>query len=456
MMNVFLAQLEDTVLYVQDKEYFNILFMVLSLLLSALLSSLIFRDDNKLVKKIILTYVLITVAVIFVSLGVVAWLFQVELQQGSFWSLLFRIAKVNGKDYLLPLLVSFIIGIVINKWIVTRERRAKVISCVVVGLSAVLSCIVFFFNAFQLVQRPSYNVPTEVVASVVNSRLNVYPMALSGKDLKEIEERHKPKAAEPNGGNRTDGADDGQKPDIPEPTSFRGYVIAAIDTIRTKEQEHYLRKAYQLFSAGRHDNDYFNIGVMWNLLAYVDWFQDASYKECLHNSIEAYQKCEERGNTSQVLYTNMIIIYDLLKNVDGTRSCLRKALQLGENGAGIQSRYQSHVYQWMETEELDALMQDAGVIIDYSVNHKSKLPIAMCVLYGACAADRNENISQAYRYLSDADKQYEGNDPMVKILKCICGDILGIDATGNLPAIYKLEEQSGRLSSVEEMYLIRY
>lgn len=67
----------------------------------------------------------------------------------------------------------------------------------------------------------------------------------------------------------------------------------------------------------------------------------------------------------------------------------------------------------METEELDVLMEDAGVIIDYSVNHKSKLPIAMCVLYAACAADRNENISQAYCYLSDADKQYEGNDLMV-------------------------------------------
>lgn len=458
MLNVFLAQLENTVLYVQDRECFNILFMVLSLLLSALLSDLIFRDDKKLLKKIIITYVAIIAIVIFVSLGVVAWLFQVELQQGSFCYLLFRIAKVNGKDYLLPLLASFIAGILIKKWIVTSERRAKGIFCVVVGFSAVVSSIVFFLNAFQLVQRPNYNVPTEAVASVVNSRLNVYPMALSGKDLKEIEERHKskPKTTEPNGDSRTDETDDGQKPDIPEPTSFSEYVSVAINTIGTEEQEAYLRRAYQLFSAGRHDDDYFSIGVMWNLLAYVDWFQNASYKECLHNSIEAYQKCEERGNASQALYTNMMIIYDLLKNVDGTRSCLRKALKLGENGAGIQSQYQSYVYQWMETEELDVLMKDAGVIIDYSVNHKSKLPIAICVLYAACAADRNKNISQAYRYLSDADKQYKGNDPMVKILKCICGDILGIDATGSLPAIYKLEEKLGRLSSVEELYLIRY
>ncbi len=121
-----------------------------------------------------------------------------------------------------------------------------------------------------------------------------------------------------------------------------------------------------------------------------------------------------------------------------------------EKDLDILQEYRDYVYAWMDEEDPELLMDDAYRIVEKEAD------ASMYILYGAYAADQNKNVKKAYQLLSKADKHYKGKNVMIKILKCICADLAGINKTDELKDIYKLEKRAGGLTLEQETYLIRY
>ncbi len=95
-----------------------------------------------------------------------------------------------------------------------------------------------------------------------------------------------------------------------------------------------------------------------------------------------------------------------------------------------------------------SLMGDAETVLAFEKN------LSMYMLYGACAVAENRHVENAYHLLCEADEYFIGKNAMVKILRCICTDLISIDDVP-LHEIYELEKSTG-LTAQEESYLIRY
>lgn len=145
----------------------------------------------------------------------------------------------------------------------------------------------------------------------------------------------------------------------------------------------------------------------------------------------------------------MAVTYDKLNDRDGVRRCLKYALDTWGEDRDPLNRYKIYILSWLANEPRTSLMDDASAVLGYDAD------LSMYILYGACAVADNTNVAQAYDALCSADEYYQGKSAMVKILRCICADLLGQDESWLLSEIYELEEKDS-LTSTEELYLTRY
>lgn len=117
----------------------------------------------------------------------------------------------------------------------------------------------------------------------------------------------------------------------------------------------------------------------------------------------------------------MAVTYDKLNDRDGVRRCLKYALDTWGEDRDPLNRYKIYILSWLANEPRTSLMDDASAVLGYDAD------LSMYILYGACAVADNTNVAQAYDALCSADEYYQGKSAMVKILRCICADLLGQD-----------------------------
>lgn len=153
-------------------------------------------------------------------------------------------------------------------------------------------------------------------------------------------------------------------------------------------------------------------------------------------------------------------VYSELGNIGQVRKCMNNALRLideEEKELGkstyekkdYYSHYIEYIYRWIGQEQPLILMNDVDMVLE-SVDD-----LSMYILYGAYAISENRDVMKAYERLVKADVRYQGKSIMVKILRCICADLLSLDETAQLHKIYQADLSNG-LTSEEELYLIRY
>lgn len=276
----------------------------------------------------------------------------------------------------------------------------------------------------QKSQCPQYSVPIESISSIINSRLRTYPFIFSSETLRSLGDGSRLLGIEDV--DNTDGSDGSAGPyrEYEEPNDFRGYLEAIIDgTYAPGMGEYdYLHRAYELFTVGRHNNDYFYIGVMWHYIAdRLDWFDEEifiTYEECCNNAIEAYGRVE---NESAALYLNMARIYGKLDNQEKIRECMHKALECDIDEDVAASRYKEYIFDWMGWDDYTSLMNDAAEILKYEYD------LSMYVLYSAYAIAENVEVENAYELLCEADEHFQKKSALIKILKCICAELTGRD-----------------------------
>ncbi len=99
-------------------------------------------------------------------------------------------------------------------------------------------------------------------------------------------------------------------------------------------------------------------------------------------------------------------------------------------GQGYVEQYIQYIYWWSNREQTIQLMYDADKVLEYTDD------LSMYILYGACAIAENRDIMKAYEQLTKADVHYQGKSAMVKILCCICADMLNLNETSYLYEIY--------------------
>ena len=253
------------------------------------------------------------------------------------------------------------------------------------------------------------------------------------------------------------------KPEIyEEPRNFTGYMDAIADGTYApgKKMEDYLLSAYELFKEGNHGDDYFSIGSMWfDLYCYPEILgnePDVTVGECLDNALEYYKKQEEIEKSPPLCW-NIALVCDVLDDKDQVRKYMKDALEFiyeegNEDiyyGKGYVEQYIQYIYRWSDREQPIQIMYDADKVLEYTDD------LSMYILYGACAVAENRDIMKAYEQLTKADAHYQGKSAMVKILCCICADMLNLNETSYLYEIYQLEQRVG-LKPEEELYLIRY
>lgn len=443
--------MNDVILWMQNEisnDLFNKGVLIISAIFSALLSGMVFYKEKNRMWKVLVTSLLMYLIVGGLTLLMIYVIFRFVPQRESFGVLLKKIAEKNWTECLIPLTATMLAGILINS-VIKGRKIASVFFCFSLGCSAVMSSGMFFWNSFQIVQRPQYAVPVEAISAIVNTRLSAYPMEFTGSDLEQIEieeEKRVNLASEP------DPQPEGRR----LPDNFVEFLDCIIDGtyVLGMGPEDYLEEAYQLYSDGRHDNNYFYMGVMWTYLWSYDFFgwSDERY---INEALRAYKQEEEINGGGWDLYSNMASLYERMGDKKSIRKCMHKAMKCGtqdESNSEILRRYKEYVYAWMDGEDSDPelLMDDAYRIVGKEAN------ASMYILYGAYAADQNKNVKKAYQLLSKADKHYKGKNVMIKILKCICADLAGIDKTDELKNIYKLEKRAGELTLEQETYLIRY
>lgn len=363
------------------------------------------------------------------------WL-EIYPQKDSFAVLVKKVADSYLEDFLLPLFAAVIAGWAVNskqmekRWV---RRLSGVLLCCLLLLSSISSSVLFFWNSFKMIERPQYAFPIEAISSVINSRMDVYPFLVSGNELRNIGNGAELISTE---GGEASADSMGQEETYEEPSDFTGYMNA-IGT-RTfapgMDSEDYLQKAYALFVAGEHNDDFYNIGYMWYRLYFLD-NPPVSEEECLQEALLAYQKYEEINGDSAHGCCCIGMIYNLMGERGLVREYMRKSLEL-DNEVALEY-YADYIYDWVDDENRDLLMEDAAAIM----NHGKYL--SMYILYRVCAVADNCNVENAYTQLCAADEYFQGRSAMVKILRCICADLMGIDESSSLYDIYSLEEEHG-------------
>ncbi len=494
--------MSDAVSYVQFSESTRWIFLFISAVLSALFTEMVFKDRDwmRLPKRILnwvkqrkwvksskwaakwkwtekqeritklgarwMWYFLICIAVfvlnVIITLLLLYILLQFEPEQESLHLLLKEIAKTQGTDFVFPLIAS-----VLASWALksrdSRKKSANVILCGLLVLSTVSSSVMYFLGSFKLMNRPQYSMPIESISSIVNSRLNSYPFALSGELLREVGDGSRLLPASDNAGaSNNSGANEAgsQNEEYEEPNDFIGYLSAIMNNTYAPghDRKDYLFKAYNLFFNGEHNNDYFYIGALWHLI-YLDisWFEDdpsITAENCLEEAISAYKKSEDINGGNIHLSRNMLLIYIDMDDRASARECVRNAMKYNDDKSNLLSVYVGAIYNWTDQEKEDALLADAATVLN---NQKNPRNLSMCILYSACAISLNSNVEDAYNVLSKADEDFQNKSAMVKILKCICADLAGIqiDDAAELRSIYALEN-TGSFSGLEDIYLMRY
>lgn len=406
----------------------------------------------------LLIFVIEFVAVFALVFAFVVYIAQV-LPQGENILILFRkIVSFCGTSLAIPLLMSMVAGVISRSF---RVVRSKAMLCIFLALTILLSSIEFFLSAFQWVQRPNLPLPVEAVSYIVNSRLRIYPFALSGDELERIGDGSELLISETddvppqNGGNENPSGTDTQPVVYEEPNSLSGYINAIFygNYAPQMGRLNYLHKAYEYYQDGRYSrDDYFNIGAMWDWI--YDYYFDFSSigltaEQCLEEALNAYRQAMQYGGESARLYNNMAVSYFKLNDREEVRRCVKRALEINSADGNALPNYSFWVQRWVGSEPYDLLMDDASTVLLYEQN------LSMYILYGACAVAENANLSDAYDFLCNADNYYQGKSAMVKILRCICADLMGRDESQLLNEIYALE-RSQVLTPTEELYLIRY
>lgn len=465
-----LNMLRDLISNPQFYHVIGVVLLIINGVFSAFISELLTKRKAGKGKKG--TFLIIFLSIItFVALALftvlLLWIvFRFLPQKEEFPVLIKKIFSSHVKEFVFPLIAAAVAGICFRK-VLEGSRGANVLLCIFLIFSTVLNSILFFWNSFRLIQRPQYSVPIESISSIINSRLKTYPFIFSSEALKNLGDGSR-LFGEVGGetgdfaGSDSDGAGDWQTTEYEEPNNFQGYLSAIIDGTYAPgmSEADYLHKAYNLFIAGRHNNNFFYMGVMWYYIGFdLSDFEEISitWEECFENSIEAYQRDEEQNGGSGAVYHNMALIYEQLGDQEKMRDCLHKSLEYYKNESETPdenierevSVYKDYIFDWMSQDNYANLMNDAAVILEY------KNDLSMYVLYGAYAIAQNTEIENAYKLLCDADEYFQGKSAIIKILKCISADLLGIDESGSLYDIYNLEETNG-LTTEEEAYLIRY
>lgn len=214
-----------------------------------------------------------------------------------------------------------------------------------------------------------------------------------------------------------------------------------------------MRKAYDLFLAGRYTNDDIeNIAHMWRLMyTHNIYLSELKLPKYLDKALEYYQKSEEVFEGNSARYSGMAEVYNYLGNYTNARYFFRLALELNADAdEHLIKTYKECIRNMADMEPSELLMEDAQTILHYDPQD-----LSMIILYAACALNEQTNIEDAYRFLCEADNFFQGKSAMVKILRCICANQMGNDESFLLKDIYALEEESG-LNEAEEAYLIRY
>ncbi len=260
--------MNDVILWMQSEisnDLFNKGALIISAIFSALLSGMVFYKGKNNIFKVLATSLLMYLIVSVLTLLMIFGIFQFVPQKDSFYALLKKIAEKNWAEYLIPLAATMLSGILIN-YVVKGKKIAYVFFCFALACSAVMSSGMFFWNSFQIVQRPQYAVPVEAISAIVNTRLSAYPMEFTGADLRQIGQEGKWVSLE----DEPDPQPDGRR----LPDNFVEFLdcIMAHTFVPGMDAEDYLIEAYQLYSDGRHDNNYFYMGIMWHYLWNCDFF----------------------------------------------------------------------------------------------------------------------------------------------------------------------------------------
>lgn len=439
---------------------FEDIFRFMSVFLIAILSGLVieFWTKDKQLKKIKFLFLCLGVYVIeaVVTILLLALILRFFPQPKNLVDLLKEIAKSQWIDFLVSFVATITVSLVFDK-IKKKEKAARIVSSVLVFLMAVLCSVTYFLNSFKVITHPQYSTPVESISSIVNSRFSIYPFILSEDILYEIGDGSE-LLSTPDSDSKKASDEPNEYETYKEPSDFRGYIDAIIRKTFAPgmDQAEYLHKAYELFRRGKHNNDFFCIGLMWNYIYDVFSMQEDGFlwwnnteEDCLNNAIGAYKKEEEINGGSAALYSNMAIIYSELNDRASTRECINKALEYGVEESLALSNYIIYICEWSEIEEHTLLMKDAKKVLKYQDN------LSMYVLYGACAIADNKNVKKAYELLCHADEHYKGKSAIIKILRCICANLTGVDESFLIQEIGDLEDESG-LTDMEELYLVRY
>ena len=386
------------------------------------------------------------------------YVFQILPQDENILILLWKIIRFCGASLLIPLITSMIAGVISRSF---KAVRSKAMLCIFLALTVLLSSVEFFLSAFQWIQRPNLPLPVEAVSYIINSRLRVYPFVLSGDELghigngSELLISETDNAPSQNVGDGNPSGTNTQSVVYEEPNSLSGYIDAILAGTYAPGMGEldYLHKAYKYYQAGRYNRgDYFNIGMMWRLIhTNLVQFGESGLtaKQCLEEALSAYQKDEQYNGTSAVLYSYIAIVYNQLGNREQVRNYLKRALSNWPEEEYPLYCYKFYIERWIGDEQYNLLMDDASTVLRYEKN------LSMYILYGACAVAENTNLPDAYNFLCEADTHFQGKSAMVKILRCICADLMGQDESQLLNEIYALERAKA-LTPTEELYLIRY
>lgn len=458
--------LQNVISTIQSSQAIGYSLLVISAVLSALLTEIVLNKNRfERIRDRIIWHLAVSAAIFLILFSLVlvflALIFQLTPQEEGFLTLLKRIWNFYNTGFLLPFIATILSsGLLFN--VKKGSKVATRIGAVLLVFVAILNGLQFFLGSFRLVQRPYVPVPVEAISSLINSRMNSYPFVLTSTVLESIGDGNYLLPSENTDFNGEMGSNENgsegettQPYVITEPTDFNGYISALfLDSyVPGMGAEDYLRKAHDLFLAGRYTyNDLDNIAFMWHFMSnydvYLPGYSGSGY---LFEALDYYQRATDRYGEDVTRYCNMALVYNLLNDRPHVREYLNKALGLDETAeSGALNNYKEWVRQWVGIESYNYLMEDALTILQHDPHD-----LSMIVLYGACALDQNVDIENAYQLLCEADDYFRGGSAMVKIFRVICADLLGKDESFLLKEIYELEKEKG-LSDSEEVYLVRY
>lgn len=475
VISLWISKFQEVVYNISYSEVWGSVLLIVDAILSALFTEMLLIDNKEDVRdnsesrrratlkrresflQSLIRFILVSIFFFIINVCatflLLAFLLQFMPQKESVKVLLRRIISSNNAKFVIPLVATVLVGMAL-RGVTWKKRWAKPLLCMLLALSAIASSLTFIWDSVRIIQRPHYAPPVESISAIMNSRLKMYPFILSGQYIQSIGDGEEFTAVEDSEADAWGKDFEWTEEIYDEPDNFSDYIGAVIDHTFApgKGEEDYLSSAYNLYREGRHGNDFYYIGVMWYYLAF---YTELVYDEpdltpdlCWERAIEYYQKSLEDDEGAWA-YIAMALIYDMQDERNLVRKCMKKALELDEVKGDRVSFYLDHIYSWIDSEETALLMEDAKTILQYTDD------LSMYILYGACAIAENQDVEGAYDALCGADEHYQGKSTMVKILGCICADLLSRNDTEVLYDIYQMEAIQG-LSYIEELYLIRY